>query len=174
MADRVVVMYRGLKVDEGRVEDIFANPQHDYTKSLLSAVQKLGEMQGTSLPEPMRMLGTQDQVLMLIKGTDKPLLTVQKLDHALSGQRRIFCAGLWSMSTLLKMYFLRSTKVRRYLWWANQGVGNQRLGALFCVLLNRFRVRLISRGRIFWRCHWLKCGRHGPYADNASRSICLA
>tara|TARA_B100000780_G_C21105209_1_gene446224 strand:+ start:933 stop:1082 length:150 start_codon:yes stop_codon:yes gene_type:complete len=30
MADRVVVMYRGLKVDEGRVEDIFANPQHDY------------------------------------------------------------------------------------------------------------------------------------------------
>lgn len=79
MADRVVFMYRGLKVDEGRVEDIFANPQHDYTKSLLSAVQKLGEMQGTSLLEPMRILGIQDQVLMPIKGTDTPLLTVQNL-----------------------------------------------------------------------------------------------
>jgi peptide/nickel transport system ATP-binding protein/glutathione transport system ATP-binding protein len=79
MADRVVVMYRGLKVEEGRVEDIFANPQHDYTKSLLAAVPKLGEMQGTSLPEPMRILGTQDQVLTPIKGTDTPLLTVQNL-----------------------------------------------------------------------------------------------
>ena len=90
MADRVVVMYRGLKVDEGRIEDIFANPQHDYTKSLLSAVQKLGEMQGTSLLEPMRILGTQEQVFTPIKGTVTLLLTVQKSGHAFSGQRQIF------------------------------------------------------------------------------------
>jgi len=31
MADRVVVMFRGNKVEEGPVEEIFANPQHDYT-----------------------------------------------------------------------------------------------------------------------------------------------
>ena len=46
MADRVVVMYRGNKVEEGPVAEIFNNPQHDYTKALLSAVPKLGEMTG--------------------------------------------------------------------------------------------------------------------------------
>ena len=53
MAERVVVMYPGKKVEEGTVEEIFENPQHDYTKSLLAAVPKLGEMQGKALPEPM-------------------------------------------------------------------------------------------------------------------------
>ncbi len=43
MADRVVVMYRGKKVEEGPVTDIFENPQHDYTKSPLAAVPKLGD-----------------------------------------------------------------------------------------------------------------------------------
>ena len=38
MADRVVVMRDGRKVEEGEVEDIFSNPRNDYTKSLLSAV----------------------------------------------------------------------------------------------------------------------------------------
>ena len=41
LADRVVVMYRGNKVEEGPVEEIFTNPQHDYTKALLAAVQNL-------------------------------------------------------------------------------------------------------------------------------------
>ncbi|MEO0712204.1 MAG: ABC transporter ATP-binding protein, partial [Pseudomonadota bacterium] len=49
IADRVVVMFRGRKVEEGPVEQIFANPQHDYTKALLAAVPKLGEMRGKAL-----------------------------------------------------------------------------------------------------------------------------
>jgi ABC-type glutathione transport system ATPase component len=57
MADRVVVMYRGRKVEEGPVTEIFENPQHDYTKSLLAAVPKLGEMTGKDAPEPMRLMG---------------------------------------------------------------------------------------------------------------------
>jgi peptide/nickel transport system ATP-binding protein/glutathione transport system ATP-binding protein len=79
MADRVVVMYRGKKVEEGTVTEIFENPQHEYTKSLLAAVPKLGEMRGKSLPEPMRLLGTKDHVLTPIEGTNEPLLTVQNL-----------------------------------------------------------------------------------------------
>jgi len=42
MAERVVVMYAGRKVEEGRVADIFARPQHPYTRGLLGAVPKLG------------------------------------------------------------------------------------------------------------------------------------
>jgi len=38
IAHRVMVMYRGSVVEEGSAEDLFANPQHPYTKALLSAI----------------------------------------------------------------------------------------------------------------------------------------
>ena len=79
MADRVVVMFRGNKVEEGPVEQIFENPQHDYTKALLAAVPKLGEMRGKSAPEPMRLLGVEGQKIHPIVGTERPLLTVENL-----------------------------------------------------------------------------------------------
>jgi peptide/nickel transport system ATP-binding protein len=42
MAQRVVVMYAGRKVEEGKVQAIFARPKHPYTVGLLGAVPKLG------------------------------------------------------------------------------------------------------------------------------------
>jgi peptide/nickel transport system ATP-binding protein len=42
MAERVVVMYAGRKVEEASVEDIFARPLHPYTRGLLGAVPRLG------------------------------------------------------------------------------------------------------------------------------------
>ena len=42
MAQRVVVMYAGRKVEEASAVEIFANPQHPYTRGLLGAVPKLG------------------------------------------------------------------------------------------------------------------------------------
>ncbi|EBA09605.1 ABC transporter ATP-binding protein [Sagittula stellata] len=79
MADRVVVMFRGKKVEEGTVEEIFENPKHAYTKALLAAVPKLGEMTGKDLPEPMRLVGRTDQNLDPIKGSDEVLLRVENL-----------------------------------------------------------------------------------------------
>ena len=79
MADRVVVMFRGKKVEEGTVEEIFENPQHAYTKALLAAVPKLGEMTGKPYPEPMKLLGSEDKPIVPIKGTDEVLLTVKNL-----------------------------------------------------------------------------------------------
>ncbi|MCV7347592.1 dipeptide ABC transporter ATP-binding protein [Mycolicibacterium rhodesiae] len=38
LAHRVVVMYRGAMVEYGDADDIFANPQHDYTRKLLAAI----------------------------------------------------------------------------------------------------------------------------------------
>jgi peptide/nickel transport system ATP-binding protein len=42
MAERVVVMYAGRKVEEGSVFEIFGNPLHPYTRGLLGSVPKLG------------------------------------------------------------------------------------------------------------------------------------
>ena len=50
IADRVVVMLGGKKVEEGNVNEIFHNPKHPYTKSLLAVVPRLGSMRGRSLP----------------------------------------------------------------------------------------------------------------------------
>lgn len=79
MADRVVVMFRGNKVEEGPVAEIFNNPQHDYTKALLAAVPKLGEMTGKPAPEPMRLVGVESQDVAPIPGTDQVLLEVKNL-----------------------------------------------------------------------------------------------
>ena len=51
MADDVVVMWRGQQVEQGPVEQIFHRPEHPYTRALLSAVPRLGSMQGQPLPK---------------------------------------------------------------------------------------------------------------------------
>lgn len=41
MCDRVIVMYAGRVVEEGRTEDVFAHPEHPYTWSLLRSIPRL-------------------------------------------------------------------------------------------------------------------------------------
>lgn len=74
VADRVVVMYRGNKVEEGPVEEVFENPQHAYTKALLSSVPKLGEMTGKSAPEPLRIMGGDAPTQAVDVTGDEPVL----------------------------------------------------------------------------------------------------
>ncbi len=42
IADRVLVMYAGRKVEEAPVDDLFARPQHPYTIGLLGAIPRAG------------------------------------------------------------------------------------------------------------------------------------
>ena len=42
VAERVVVMYAGRKVEEAPVVDLFRNPRHPYTQGLLGSVPTLG------------------------------------------------------------------------------------------------------------------------------------
>ncbi len=60
VADRVLVMYRGDKVEEGSSDEVFARPQHAYTRALLSAVPRLGAMQGPDEPAPFPLLRVDD------------------------------------------------------------------------------------------------------------------
>ena len=43
MAQRVVVMYGGRKVEEASVEELFAHPRHPYTRGLLGSMPHLGD-----------------------------------------------------------------------------------------------------------------------------------
>lgn len=43
VADRVMVMYAGEKIEEGTAEEIFDNPKHPYTKGLLNSVPNVDD-----------------------------------------------------------------------------------------------------------------------------------
>jgi glutathione transport system ATP-binding protein len=70
VADRVLVMYRGEKVEEGESGPLFAAPSHPYTKALLAAVPRLGAMQGTDQPAKFPIL-TVEQASAAQPGVDE-------------------------------------------------------------------------------------------------------
>ena len=79
IADRVVVMYNGEKVEEGNVNKIFSNPEKEYTKKLLASVPTLGAMRDKKFPEAMKLEDHQGIDPIPIQGTNEPLLEVTGL-----------------------------------------------------------------------------------------------
>ncbi len=79
IADRVVVMFEGKKVEEGTVFDILEKPKHPYTKALLSAVPKLGDMKNKPYPEAIPIAGTNSKKIKPLKGLNEKLLDVKNL-----------------------------------------------------------------------------------------------
>ncbi len=86
MADRVVVMLRGDKVEDGDCARLFAAPQHPYTRALLAAVPTLGAMHGTDNPAKFPLPdtpGASDAVVWPERDTVQhampPVLKVQQL-----------------------------------------------------------------------------------------------
>lgn len=52
LCDRVAVMNEGLIVEEGSVDDVFANPSEEYTRKLLAATTDLPRLEITGLEAP--------------------------------------------------------------------------------------------------------------------------
>jgi peptide/nickel transport system ATP-binding protein len=50
MADDVVVMYLGQVVEQGKVDDIFHDPKHPYTKALLHSIPSIDSVPRLKLP----------------------------------------------------------------------------------------------------------------------------
>ncbi len=106
VADRVVVMLRGEKVEEGPAMEIFHSPQHPYTKALLSAVPRLGSMSGRLLPAKFAnvdirraegdevKIASAEQELLDVKDTVRrnaaPLLEVSNLTTRFDIRKGIF------------------------------------------------------------------------------------
>ena len=51
IADRVMVMYAGRKVEEAPVAELFAEPRHPYTRGLVESVPIVGHSRDVRLPE---------------------------------------------------------------------------------------------------------------------------
>ncbi|BAB52609.1 ABC transporter ATP-binding protein [Mesorhizobium japonicum] len=86
IADRTVVMYNGQVVEAAPTENIFNSPDHPYTRSLLSAVPKLGSMKGRRRPMRFpvvdRATGQSDvpaEVPDTTKEAERPVLEVAGL-----------------------------------------------------------------------------------------------
>ncbi|MBR0680415.1 ABC transporter ATP-binding protein [Roseomonas eburnea] len=86
IADRTVVMYKGLAVEEGPTAEVFRAPRAPYTRALLSAVPELGSMAGRA--RPMRfpvvdiVTGGSDQPVEVpdtVAAAERPLLEVSNL-----------------------------------------------------------------------------------------------
>ena len=94
VADRTIVMHTGKIVEQGTTADIFAAPGETYTRTLLSAVPRLGSMTGR--PLPVRFPTFDKDTSELVSGAEAadtvetespPILTVRSLvkEYAVSG-----------------------------------------------------------------------------------------
>ena len=87
IADRVVVMWKGKMLEDAPAETIFHAPVHGYTKALLAAVPKLGEMHAYAQPLRFPVIDPNDgrveiaaqMVPDTVVATPKPLLDVAGL-----------------------------------------------------------------------------------------------
>ena len=98
MADDVVVMWHGRKVEQASVQEIFRAPQHPYTKTLLAAVPRLGSMTGEALPKRLPLTIMENGQPRIIGQThiqntadySKPILSVDNLVTRFDVKRTIF------------------------------------------------------------------------------------
>ena len=114
MADDVVVMWKGKKVEEGPVREIFANPKHPYTQTLLAAVPKLGSMTGEQYPKSMPLTVLEGGVPTLVgeeriqntaRYDEKPLLSVNDLFVRFDIKKNIFGKATHRLSAVSKVGF---------------------------------------------------------------------
>lgn len=61
VCDRVIVMYAGKVVEQGKTREVFENPQHPYTEGLVKSMPKIGQKQKRlyaipgQVPDPAKM-----------------------------------------------------------------------------------------------------------------------
>lgn len=96
IADRVLVMYRGEIVEQGEAGSIFSNPQHSYTKALISSRPSL-ETRLKTLPTIQNFLD--DKV---------PDTVITKIDRERAHEKLYDNVPLLEVINVEKVYFSRS------------------------------------------------------------------
>ncbi len=100
IADKIIVLYKGLIVEQGTVAEIFTNPQHPYTKALLACRPSLYTKEqrlpvvSDFLQEKPLADGREPMILASIGQrpsiNDQPLLTVENLNVWFPTQKKLF------------------------------------------------------------------------------------
>ena len=68
IAERVLVMYAGRKVEEARVSELFRSPRHPYTQGLLGALPRLGSSVNDKATKLVEIPGAVPSLKQLIAG----------------------------------------------------------------------------------------------------------
>ena len=97
VSERVLVMYRGKIVEEGRIEDVFLHPKHPYTRGLLACRPPL-----KGKPE---VLPTIDEFM----GTDAPEDSPEKRENAVGQHLRPKDRNILETEHLTKKYVAEKT-----------------------------------------------------------------
>jgi peptide/nickel transport system ATP-binding protein len=85
--DRVVVMEKGRVVETAKSADIFANPQHAYTKKLMRATPRIGVSLRDLLPEEDALASPRTELAEAAPRPDPLRASSARLDPAKSGER---------------------------------------------------------------------------------------
>jgi glutathione transport system ATP-binding protein len=93
MADRVLVMRNGVKLEEGDAVHVFDAPVHSYTRALLDAVPILGSLAHQALPAPFPEQGKVLQAQATVRPDLPPVLDVKGLTTRFEMRRRFHRAG---------------------------------------------------------------------------------
>ena len=83
MADDVIVLRNGEKLEDAPVRQLYSNPQHPYTKTLLAAVPRLGSMTGKPSPNSEAISAERAQAT-------QPLLQIDGLTAHFSARKTMF------------------------------------------------------------------------------------
>ncbi|MDL2401379.1 ABC transporter ATP-binding protein [Rhizobium mayense] len=83
MADDVIVMRYGEKLEDAPVRALFSHPRHIYTQALLAAVPRLGSMSGKPAPNSEKLEAERS-------GAKPPLLQVDGLTARFQAKKNIF------------------------------------------------------------------------------------
>jgi len=89
MADRVVVMNNGVKVEQGDVKTLFASPQDPYTRRLLAAVPRLGRLAESQGPR---------QVVAEPSPVGETVLRAEGLCKTFAGRGGLFSRGIGTLA----------------------------------------------------------------------------
>jgi peptide/nickel transport system ATP-binding protein len=118
IADRTVVMFRSRALETGATEQIFARPENIYTKALLSAVPRLGSMEGRNFPATFPLTDTDT-------GT---VLAEREISGTVAGDKRPnpACSAASAVASMRsRMFLLICTKAKRYHWLANPAAASR-------------------------------------------------
>jgi ABC-type glutathione transport system ATPase component len=172
MADRVVVMFRGNKVEEGPVEEIFERPQHDYTKRCAGGGAQAGR-DALARPIPNRcgfwvLRGPHRSPI----GSEVPAFAAGRgADHAVCGQRGLFRRTVANVHAVEDVSFTLN-KGRTLSLVGESGCGKSTAGRSILRLVEPQSGEVSLDG-----VDVMALGRRsaqGPrrYADDVSRPVC--